>query len=228
MSKSVRTQQRYKCMFKNQARLDDFFLPSWSNMPSDVDMAPPNQPNTVPTGSGSTSTPVVPQCHQRDPELDEPVEHSSDGDVEDSPLPASMPASDFNSDSGNLRERESSPDIADSEDDLEGNLEVDLEQNEEEESSDTDREAWEDELKLGIQGAKADIKDWATLWKQVKDNLKKNGKKMSISEINQLMIISNFAMLHLKGSSCIQASEEIAKQWHEGTGKWFVPRSKRS
>ena len=185
-------------------------------------MAPPNQPDTVPTGSGSTSTPVVPQRHQRDPESDEPDEHSSDGDIEDSPLPASMPASDFNSDSGNLRERESSPDIADSEDDSEGNLEVDLEQNEEEESLDTDREAWEDELELGIQGAKADIKDWATLRKQVKNDLKKNGKKMSVSKINQLMIISNFATLRLKGSSRIQASEEIAKQWHEGTGKWFA------
>ena len=45
---------------------------------------------------------------------------------------------------------------------------------------------------------------------------------MPLSHINQLMIISNFATLRLKGSSCTQASIEIAHQWHEGPGNWFA------
>ena len=97
-------------------------------------------------------------------------------------------------------------------------MEVNIEQDKEEESSNEDQGAWEDKLELGIQGTKADIKDWETLRKQVKDDLKKKGKKMPLSKINQLMIISNFATLHLKGSSQIQASEKIAKQWYEGSG----------
>ena len=36
------------------------------------------------------------------------------------------------------------------------------------------------------------------------------------------MIVANFATLRLKGVSRITASEEIARQWHEGEGKYFA------
>ena len=35
------------------------------------------------------------------------------------------------------------------------------------------------------------------------------------------MILANFMTLHLKGS-WISASEEIARQWHDGKGSWFA------
>ncbi|KAF8337206.1 hypothetical protein F5887DRAFT_1161111 [Amanita rubescens] len=44
------------------------------------------------------------------------------------------------------------------------------------------------------------------------------------SSINQLMILANFATLRLKGLSWIRASEEIARQWHDGKGSWFARR----
>ena len=40
--------------------------------------------------------------------------------------------------------------------------------------------------------------------------------------INQLLIIRNFATLRLKGLSHIEASVEIARQWHESEGIYFA------
>jgi hypothetical protein len=37
-----------------------------------------------------------------------------------------------------------------------------------------------------------------------------------LSQLNQLMILANFATLQLKGVSRIQASIEIVRQWHAG------------
>jgi len=48
-----------------------------------------------------------------------------------------------------------------------------------------------------------------------------DSKTLPLSQLNQLMIISNFATLQLKGLSRTQASIEIACQWHEGQGNWF-------
>jgi hypothetical protein len=45
-----------------------------------------------------------------------------------------------------------------------------------------------------------------------------------LSRLNQLLIISNFATLRLRGVSRTQASLEIAQQWHEGQGNWFAQR----
>ena len=53
---------------------------------------------------------------------------------------------------------------------------------------------------------------------------KKNSKILPLSWLNQLLIISNFATLHLKEISWTQASLEIAWQWHEGEGNWFAQR----
>jgi hypothetical protein len=85
-------------------------------------------------------------------------------------------------------------------------------------------EGGEDEIEEEAQGPKPHVRDWADLRKEIKDNLKKNSKTLPLSHINQLMIISNFATLRLKGVSRTQASLEIARQWHEGEGNWFARR----
>jgi hypothetical protein len=86
------------------------------------------------------------------------------------------------------------------------------------------QEEWEHELDLGVQGTSTEVRDWGVLRKQIQDNLKKHYCTFSLSQINQLMILSNFATLQLKGTSCIAASMEIAQQWHPGDGVWFVRR----
>jgi len=82
----------------------------------------------------------------------------------------------------------------------------------------------EDELEDGVQGPKDHIRDWADLQSDIKALLKKKSKSLPLSQINQYLIISNFATLCLKGFSRTQASLEIARQWHEGQGTWFAQR----
>jgi len=38
------------------------------------------------------------------------------------------------------------------------------------------------------------------------------------------MILSNYATLRLKGRSCMDASMEIAAQWHDSEGIWFAQK----
>src|SRR5467141_4093660 len=80
----------------------------------------------------------------------------------------------------------------------------------------------EDELDEQAQGPVEHIRDWADLRKDIKDQLKKYSKTFPLSHINQILIISNFATLWLKGLSCTQSSLEIACQWHDGQGNWFA------
>ena len=84
-------------------------------------------------------------------------------------------------------------------------------------------ETWEEELEQDVSNCPAEIKDWATLRTQVKADLKKGVKaqKLALSKFNKLMIICNFATLRLKGRSRMEASLEIAEQWHERDGVWF-------
>ena len=80
----------------------------------------------------------------------------------------------------------------------------------------------EDELEEGVQGLKSHVRDWSDLQKDIKAHLKKHSKTLPLSQINQFLIISNFATLRLKGLSRTQASLEIAPQWHKGQGNWFA------
>ena len=52
--------------------------------------------------------------------------------------------------------------------------------------------------------------------------MKKAGNTLPITQINQLLILQNFATLQLKGYGKIEASLEIAQQWHEGEGKHYA------
>ncbi|KIK81411.1 hypothetical protein PAXRUDRAFT_15258 [Paxillus rubicundulus Ve08.2h10] len=61
-------------------------------------------------------------------------------------------------------------------------------------------EVWEDELQESI-APTTKIHDWETLRAQIQLNLKKKHKYLPLSQINQLMILSNFAMLRIKGAT---------------------------
>ncbi|KAG1853065.1 hypothetical protein F4604DRAFT_1933334 [Suillus subluteus] len=94
---------------------------------------------------------------------------------------------------------------------------------EEKSMDDKESEEWEEELDAAITGHNK-IRDWKVLRDQIKENLKKHHKSLPLSSVNQLMILSNFATLQLKGATRIGASVEIARQWHEGSGIWFARR----
>jgi hypothetical protein len=47
-------------------------------------------------------------------------------------------------------------------------------------------------------------------------------KNETPTHLNKLTILRNFAMLRIKGVRRIAASEEIARQFHEGTGRYFA------
>ena len=88
-----------------------------------------------------------------------------------------------------------------------------------------DAEEWEQELDSTLT-SNSEIRDWRTLRDQIQRDLHAGEKILPLSRINQLLILSNFATLRLKGASRIGASLEIARQWHDGsgTGNWFARR----
>jgi hypothetical protein len=94
----------------------------------------------------------------------------------------------------------------------------------EDDVNDEELEDWEIELKESVQGLTSHVHNWSDLWKEIKDHLNTNSSTLLLSQINQLLIISNFATLQIKGVSRTQASFEIARQWHEGQGNWFARR----
>jgi hypothetical protein len=93
------------------------------------------------------------------------------------------------------------------------------------ESLGDDTEDWEEELDDTIK-SNTEIRDWKTLRDQINKDLHTGCKQktLPLSQINQLMILSNFANLRMKGVSRIDASLKIAQQWHEGSGLWFARR----
>jgi hypothetical protein len=44
-------------------------------------------------------------------------------------------------------------------------------------------------------------------------------RNATLTQINQLIILRNFATLRIKGTKRIAASEQITAQWHEGPGQ---------
>ncbi|EGN96471.1 hypothetical protein SERLA73DRAFT_76430 [Serpula lacrymans var. lacrymans S7.3] len=78
--------------------------------------------------------------------------------------------------------------------------------------------AWED----GLEGYGVKVRGWTELREQIKHDLSKKAKTLPLSHANQLLLIQNFATLHLKGLGRIDASLEIARQWHEGQGTHFA------
>ncbi|KAG1901493.1 uncharacterized protein F5891DRAFT_1187343 [Suillus fuscotomentosus] len=112
-------------------------------------------------------------------------------------------------------------DQASSNDELEPTEIMDLDESTEE-AEDVDDETWEDELMLSAGGDIMRFHDWSEMHKNIKSDLKKNSKSFSLAHINKLTILSNFETLCIKGCSQIQASIEIARQWHKGEGIHFA------
>jgi hypothetical protein len=79
-------------------------------------------------------------------------------------------------------------------------------------------EPWEDEVTDMVRPPLVNIRGWKDLRDQVKDDLKKKHTHLPMKDINQLMILRNFATLQLKGHGWVAASREIASQWHEKLG----------
>lgn len=75
-------------------------------------------------------------------------------------------------------------------------------------ASEMDKEEWEEELDFNLVGH-SEVRNWTVLHDQIKEDLKKY-KSLPLSSVNQLMILSNFATLRLKGASRMAASFDVA------------------
>jgi hypothetical protein len=72
---------------------------------------------------------------------------------------------------------------------------------------------------------KGDLRSWKDLREQLKgDIIDAHRKGARLTTINQLLLLHNFATLRIKGIGRIAASQEIARQWHEGEGTHFARR----
>jgi hypothetical protein len=71
--------------------------------------------------------------------------------------------------------------------------------------------------------AKEEICRWEELREQIKSDLEEAHKRHeTLTHMNKLLILRNFATLRIKGTRQINASKEIAQQWHKGTGVHFA------
>jgi hypothetical protein len=69
----------------------------------------------------------------------------------------------------------------------------------------------------------SEIRGWNDLREQIKEDLRMAKKRnMTLTQINQLIVLRNFATLRIKGIKRIAASQQIAAQWHEGQGVHFA------
>lgn len=246
MSKSRRTQQRYQRTFRNQTTLDLFGLAAGpSSCPRPLPRLAPDPPiSTLHPHEAALlplpTTPFEPITSETNVTVHSPSStrisplRSSSVAPHDAPLiPRRRSASVLSwaseeSPQGSdilvsISERAeifaSPPPVAehsksaDSDSDIE--MAADVRANE---------ESWEDELGEAIAGSTSGVRNWSELREKVKQTLRKESHRLSLPSINQLMILANFATLLLKGYSRMTASEEIARQWHEGTGVWFARR----
>ncbi|KAJ3746059.1 hypothetical protein DFH05DRAFT_1458428 [Lentinula detonsa] len=85
-------------------------------------------------------------------------------------------------------------------------------------------ESWEDEMdETVIAEEKGDIRGWEELREQIKAELSMAKKRfMPLSKVNQFLILRNFSTLRLKGFGRMEASQQIALQWHEKNGVHFA------
>jgi hypothetical protein len=88
-------------------------------------------------------------------------------------------------------------------------------------------EEWELDFEEHIH-AGSEIRDWSVLREQIKTDLKKQKNKLSLTQINQLLVVQNFATLRLKGYLRIPASEAVAQQWHRNENPVYFARKVRA
>ena len=77
-----------------------------------------------------------------------------------------------------------------------------------------EEELWEAEVHETLT-TQVEIRGWKELHDQIKKDLKTKHLTLPLSQINQLMILQNFATLQLKGHGRMSASYKIAQQLHE-------------
>jgi hypothetical protein len=71
--------------------------------------------------------------------------------------------------------------------------------------------------------ARNEVRGWEELCEQIKEDLLEAYKgNKTCTQVNQLTILRNFMMLHIKGLGCIDISNELVRQWHEGIGIHFA------
>lgn len=75
---------------------------------------------------------------------------------------------------------------------------------------------------------RTEIRPWDQLRNQIKADLKNKKLTLTLTHVNQLLIIRNFATLRLKGLLRIPASMEIARQWHESESPTHFARRVRA
>ena len=194
-SKSERTRQRYKKLLANQTSLANFGF-AFSSQQSRVPQPGPQASNTLPTVESAAPTLVIDKAT-------EPLILSPP------PSPAEEPG-EFPS--------VTAPCSTDTQGSLGHDLDDGLISNGDGLVEDAE-DAWEEVLEEQERGG-VEIRGWDELREQVKDDLAKGAKTgLPFSRVNQLMLIRSFATLRLKGLGRIEASLEIARQWHEGEGK---------
>jgi hypothetical protein len=206
MSKSKRTQERYAKQWKSQTKLDafGFFRPMASPLtplsPITVD---PDAPPVLSDEPGP-SREVIPHTQSLSRAISALSVSSESGSNSDGHHDALE--SEATHQQGHI----------DINDDLEplGDLN-DL--------ADSEAEEWEDELMEAVQ-SKDTCRNWSVLRDQIKVILKTKSQTLSFPQINQLMIVTNFATLRLKNYGCIAASLAIAEQWHTRSSVWFARR----
>jgi hypothetical protein len=71
--------------------------------------------------------------------------------------------------------------------------------------------------------AKEEVHRWKELREQIKDDILKAYRENKMhTQANQLTILRNFATLRIKGLGRINASKDVARQWHKGEGVHFA------
>ena len=224
MSKSARTRRRHQKAFKGQGKLTGYGFKAPQYDPK----VKPKQ-RSLPTMTKNTTTTKEREMDEDDRGAQPPIaELSSYGARKRSMSVLSDPSTDGEiqsrsdriRESGGLDEIEENEEQSDMDDAGSGEKVAILEPKVED--HDEELEDWEEELEEHTKGSKNHVRDWEDLRADIKKQLKKESKTLPVSRLNQLMVISCFATLRLKGYSRTQSSIQVARQWHEGEGNWFA------
>ena len=107
---------------------------------------------------------------------------------------------------------------------MHGPEEEEEEKEEEEELEEEDMDNFIDPGRFEL-NAKVEIRGWEELRDQIKSDMNEGHKRHeTLTRMNKLLILRNFATLRIKGVKRIAASREIARQFHEGAGIHFARR----
>lgn len=75
-----------------------------------------------------------------------------------------------------------------------------------------EKKEWEEDLDEVVHLQASELKSWAELQEQIKEDIQKGSKTLPMSKINQLVALRSFATLIVKGYGQIAASQKIACQ----------------